>query len=221
MTPGQSASTHAGGNTPAGRRFGSWETRKCFECHTTALSASGTDALDEATMIPNVTCERCHGPGRDHIDAARAARGERLAMPLGTGRDSATAQIEACGACHRLPDMILGGGGKISTESATLVRHQPVGLLQSSCYLHSPGALSCTTCHDPHARTSKDTVAYEAVCRTCHAGAGKTPCKTANTSGCVACHMPRRDVGQGMTMVDHWIRILNASEARPEAVHAR
>jgi hypothetical protein len=99
----------------------------------------------------------------------------------------------------------------IKPEYPVLVRFQPVGLMQSACYLKSQGALSCSTCHDPHARTSTDTPAYEAVCLSCHRGPSKTPCKVSPTAGCVGCHMPRRDASRGMMMTDHWIR------SRPEA----
>lgn len=207
VTPAQSLRNPAEGTTPSGRHYSSWNTLKCFECHTTANSDRGTPRLDPATMIPNVGCERCHGPGRDHVAAARGgASGNRLAMPLGPGRASASEQMTACGQCHRLPEMVTGAGVAITPENAMLVRHQPVGLMQSACYTRSNGALSCTTCHDPHARTSTDIAAYETVCLSCHEGASKTRCSVSPKTGCVGCHMPRRDVGRGMLMSDHWIR---------------
>ena len=39
-------------------------------------------------------------------------------------------------------------------------------LRQSRCFLESKGALTCTTCHDPHASQATN---YTAVCRECHA----------------------------------------------------
>jgi hypothetical protein len=101
--------------------------------------------------------------------------------------------------------------GSIRVDNSVLVRHQPVGLMQSACFTRSRGALGCTTCHDPHDRASDDILAYEAACLKCHSGPSQVPCPTSPRSGCVACHMPRRDVARGMLMTDHWIR------ARPQA----
>jgi hypothetical protein len=205
LTPGQSLAGHAEGNTPLGREHSPENTRKCFACHATTLSDRGPYRLDTATMIPDVSCERCHGPGRDHVAAARrGANRAALAMPLGPGRSSPAEELRACGECHRLPEMVTPGG--IRVDNAALVRHQPVGLMQSACFVESGGALGCTTCHDPHDRTSGDAAAYEAACLKCHSGPSRTSCPTSPRSGCVACHMPRRDVARGMLMTDHWIR---------------
>ena len=165
----------------------------------------GPLALDEAAMIPNVGCERRHGPGQQHIEAAaRHADSAALAMPFGAGEPAPADEMRMCGSCHRLPEM--GDRAVVRRDNPVLVRFQPIGLMQSACYRKSPGTLSCTTCHDPHARTSTDTHAYEAVCLTCHQGPRRTPCPVAPASGCVGCHMPTRDVFRGMTMTDHWIR---------------
>jgi hypothetical protein len=213
LTPGQSLAGHADGNTPSGRSHTIADTLKCFECHTTVTSDRGPLALDESKMIPNVSCERCHGPGRSHVEAARrGASGEATAMPRGEGRMSAAEELRFCGQCHRLPEMVTRGS--IRPDNPVLVRHQPVGLMQSSCYLKSNGALGCITCHDPHARANPDRASYEPACLSCHQGPSRTPCPVSPGSGCIDCHMPRRDVARGMMLSDHWIR------RRPPAAHA-
>ncbi|GAC1468703.1 MAG: multiheme c-type cytochrome [Isosphaeraceae bacterium] len=211
ITPGQGqarGSTRQGdGRT--GRRYLPPATLKCFECHTTTMSDSGPQRLDEAGMTLNIGCERCHGPGQSHIERARrGAEGETLAMPFGLGGRSTGDEIRLCGACHRLPETV--DPAMIQPGNSGLVRFQPVGLMQSACYRKSRGALSCSTCHDPHARVSSDLSAYETVCLSCHQGAAKTACKVGSATGCVGCHMPRRDASRGMLMSDHWIR------SRPE-----
>jgi hypothetical protein len=97
--------------------------------------------------------------------------------------------------------------GEIRIDNAALVRHQPVGLMQSACFRKGDGKLSCSTCHDPHARSSTDRVAYNANCLACHSAPRQAACPVSSLDGCVDCHMPRRDVGRGMMMSDHWIRI--------------
>ncbi len=218
VTPGQSLTGKAAGNSPAGRHHGRSNTLKCFECHTTVTSDRGSDVLDPSAMIPNVTCERCHGPARDHVAAARAGGPEEaLRMPLGSGRTTPAAELTFCGQCHRLPNMIAAGPASIVPENTTLVRHQPVGLMQSACYTRTGGGLSCSTCHDSHARPSTDAATYEAVCLSCHEGPKKTACPVNPQVGCVGCHMPRRDTTRGMMFTDHWIRTQPLTAAKKTA----
>jgi hypothetical protein len=105
----------------------------------------------------------------------------------------------------------------IRTDNHLLVRFQPVGLMQSASYRKSPGALSWSTCHDPQTLTWADLPAYEAICLSCHQGPSRTPCKVSVATGCVGCHMPRRDVSRGMMMTNHWIRSRPETDAKPSA----
>lgn len=76
VTPGHEMTAAAPGTTPRGRSLPSLKLLRCFGCHTTVTSAEGRDVLDVATMIPNVTCERCHGPAQAHVQAARRGESE-------------------------------------------------------------------------------------------------------------------------------------------------
>jgi hypothetical protein len=105
--------------------------------------------------------------------------------------------------------------GSIRPDNPGLVRHQAVGLMQSACYARSDGALGCSTCHDPHARASRDRASYEAICLSCHQGASRSTCPVSPMLDCVDCHMPRRDVTRGMLMTDHWIRINPSLDRTP------
>jgi hypothetical protein len=207
ITPGQrapypQATTHA-----LGRDFPTTLSLKCIECHVTRMSTEGPLQFDPATAIPNVDCERCHGPAGAHVVAARAGATE-LTMPHGLGRWTAAEQMRLCGACHRHPDVV--PAEYLRADNPSLVRFQPVGLMQSACYTKSHGALSCVTCHDPHSRTSRDRTAYESSCRSCHDGAnGHPPCPVSPRDGCLSCHMPSVEVVRGMHFTDHWIRIRN------------
>src|SRR6266508_3356123 len=55
-----------------GRAIKVGETRECFACHSTAAINGLELRLDR--LIPGITCEACHGPGRDHIAAMEAKR---------------------------------------------------------------------------------------------------------------------------------------------------
>jgi len=213
LTPGQKESSQAPGNTPHGRVHPASNTLRCFGCHVTVTSDRGPEVLDEATMIPNISCERCHGPGKEHIKAARrGATGVDLAMPPGEGPEAAQRQMRLCGGCHRLPEM--EEPDEIRVDNDSIARLQPIGLMQSACYRGTGGRLGCSTCHDPHARTSTDRAAYETTCLSCHSTPPQSACPVSPRQGCVACHMPRRDAGSGMMMSDHWIRVVPGTDNR-------
>jgi hypothetical protein len=205
--------------TPLGRLPAPDGAVKCFGCHSTQISARDDRAIDEETLIPNVSCERCHGPGRAHVRAARRGASEvELQLPFGPDRFSADSLIRLCGTCHRHPS-----GADLDQarpDDTHVARFQPVGILKSRCFRESGGALSCVTCHDPHTRASTDRASYLEVCLSCHAGTGPAdrpdargnPCPTAPRGDCVECHMPRVDVGRHVLFTDHWIRVRRAGE---------
>jgi len=212
ITPGQKASDHEGDLTPMGARNPLLDAVHCFGCHTSTTSARDPNVLDAATMIPNISCERCHGLARGHVEAAR--RGEQnLTMDFGPGRATADQQMRLCGQCHRYPDILPGSDvfqvqpSEIRPDNPKIGRFQPVGLMQSACYTKSRGALSCVTCHDPHDRSSKDRAMYEAACVSCHHAPSSTACPVSPGAGCLECHMPAHDAGQGVLFTDHWIRV--------------
>lgn len=205
VTPGQSAGKNVDGRGPGGRALTAEQTAKCLGCHATRLSSADEHVVDPATLMPNVSCERCHGPGRAHVAAARRGA-DTLRMPFGHDGAGASAKtVRLCGQCHRLPEFV--PKAEIRPDNALLARFQPVGLLQSKCYTRTAGGLSCSACHDPHARASRDTTAYEAVCLSCHRIAPRAICPVSPRAGCLDCHMPPVDSGHGLLFTDHWIRI--------------
>ena len=212
LSPGQEQGPdQVAGTTPVGRILSSKQIYRCFNCHSTSTSAYPARELDPETLIPNVSCERCHGPGRSHVEAARRGR-TGLAMPSGAEGGTAESQLRMCGECHRLPEV--APSGSIRPDNDLLARFQPIGLMQSRCYLRSDGRLRCVTCHDPHDRPSRDRLTYEAACLECHGTGRKSACPVSPRSGCIACHMPRREAVSGALFADHWIRIPEGSPGR-------
>jgi len=203
LTPGQSAAEAARGRRPMGLDRTPGETLHCFGCHLTKVSDFGPNVLDPATMQPGIGCERCHGPGADHVAAARRGDSD-LTMPFGKVW-TADGQMRLCGDCHRHPSQ--APPGEIRPDNPRIARFQPVGLMQSACYRKSDGALSCVNCHDPHAPATSDSAFYDDSCLACHKPDGPKPCPTSPQAGCVGCHMPALDAGQGIPYTDHWIRV--------------
>ncbi len=202
ITPGQLSTGPVSGTTPRGRELTSKLVFKCFGCHSTPIMEG--PRKNTGTMIQNVSCERCHGPARSHVEAARRGRTD-LSMPFGLEQWTAESQMKLCGQCHRHPSD--APPGIIRKDNSEMVRFQPVGLMQSKCYKKSRGELSCVTCHDPHARSSPDRTSYEASCLKCHQAAPQTICSVSPGKGCIDCHMPRIDAGQQVLFSDHWIRV--------------
>ena len=222
VTPGHAVGEEVPGTTPAGRVLRGRESLKCVGCHATQLSAHSATRLDPLSMIPNVTCERCHGPGRAHVEAARrGAEAKELKMPMGLEGWTVQSQFALCGTCHRHPNRV--PPDQLNADDPTLARFQPVGLSQSRCFIESGGALSCVSCHDPHSRSSPDPASYELVCLNCHETpkpgtsvetrhemshlATSSACPVSPSRGCVVCHMPGVDSGQHVLFTDHWIRV--------------
>jgi hypothetical protein len=231
LTPGHNERPRPDRAPPVGAAHPPREARKCFGCHSTQVSRDGR-TIDESTLIPNVSCERCHGPARAHVDAARrGATGAALELPFGPGRYTAEGLLMLCGTCHRHPSR--AHPGQIRPDDPQLARFQPVGTIESRCFRESGGAFSCVTCHDPHARTSTDRASYIAVCLSCHPFPGRDasppgldpredhsasptvagdPCPVEPRGDCVNCHMPRVDAGQHVLFTDHWIRVRRPGE---------
>jgi hypothetical protein len=161
--------------------------KACFECHSTGPVAFDTNG-DAKIQELGVRCESCHGPGSGHVaDPAK----QKLNIPVQLN--------DFCGRCHRPP---AAKGVTIDWNYAWNVRHQPVYLSQSRCFLKSDN-LSCLTCHDPHEAAAARPVAYfNDKCHQCHEG-----CATTSRTNCVDCHMPLVTPQAPLRFTNHWIGI--------------
>lgn len=185
----------------------------CIRCHTTHATIDSPQLRD---LIPHVGCESCHGPGRDHVLAQRRGLPGpeiRTEKRWPNGLD----EIKTCGACHRMPDSLKAT--ELVRNSRVLPRFQPAGLMQSRCYTESKGQMRCTTCHNPHEKTSTNTAAYERACMGCHQQLNAATCPK-GTTGCVGCHMPRIAFEEVTGFHDHWIRVRNSPDDPPPQIPA-
>jgi tetratricopeptide (TPR) repeat protein len=192
--------------------------RRCFLCHVTdarsALERTGPAASDHG-----IGCEKCHGPGGNHLLAIAAKFPDRaIARP---SLASGTPIVNLCGQCHSPL------GRKVSPDEPTAIRFQATTLTWSRCFTDSNDALDCLTCHDPHRNADQSTQTYESKCLLCHSGpdpAGISPsqrrkinlpdrvdrtrCPVNPKSGCIGCHMPTvTDVVPHSAFTDHFIRV--------------
>ena len=188
-----------------GRRLSNQEIAECFGCHTT-----GYDKQREAPARKEmgVRCERCHGPGLQHIRAAAAgSAGKSIFRP---GRLEPFAQVQMCGACHGRPpqDNDFDAIQYVETTLKT-VRFPSQRLVLSRCFNESMEGLKCTTCHDPHTNAAANRESYDRSCLSCHDREGKSEGSKCPVGGsdCASCHMPRERVMSHSLFTDHWIRV--------------
>jgi predicted CXXCH cytochrome family protein len=230
-------------STPMGIELNGAQVTACLLCHTTvvrtvapvdAILRSGAEAFpDVAASRPGIGCERCHGPGRAHVTAVMhapdpALRAVSVAKRAGNtfgmedlGRATPQRINTLCGYCHRTPENTDARDPHNEMDTA---RFEGVALARSACYQQS-NALSCITCHDPHADADSSLARNDAICLRCHATAadhrpaaaagvpaaaraGKI-CPVNPRSGCTTCHMPRQKIefGAGVSYTNHWIKV--------------
>ena len=190
-----------------GRALTSEEVAECFGCHTTGYDerASGP-ASDEA----GIRCERCHGPGQPHVDAALGGRAIEGTI-FDPGGLAGFAQIQMCGACHGTPPQDNDFDALALLERTPhSVRFPSQRIVLSRCFNESFAELACTTCHDPHLDVADEAANLDKPCLTCHDGqtrADGAVCPVSSTD-CSSCHMPKRRVMRHSMFSDHWIRVV-------------
>ena len=202
---------------------------KCLNCHTT-FPRAGTDRIGPETADRAIGCERCHGPGANHLAAVTAGFSDpAIVNPASASPRAVT--VERCNDCHILDRSFRHR----DPEKPGWVRSQGVGWTWSRCNTQSGGAFGCVTCHDPHKGARSTTTAqYEAKCLACHSAATAEPasgpgpaahaqseprpriCSVNPAKGCIPCHMPgvRMDSAH-RDLTDHYIRLPRPGAAQP------
>ena len=186
---------------------------RCIECHNTWLEhVPGTpDQYRPETLIAGVTCEVCHGPGKEHVDFherhPEESKPMHIVQPSALSRDL---KMDLCANCHsnamkhRGPAFSYRPGKPLAEFYKTLATRNPEDdhvanqtsyLQQSKCYQNSED-LTCITCHDPHTgRDMSHRGSGTSACLNCHAqqDCGERPrLPEAVQENCVGCHMPKR-----------------------------
>jgi predicted CXXCH cytochrome family protein len=195
-----------------------------------ANQAPGSDPVFSGELPEGIDCQRCHGPGGEHV---RTAGRGAIVNPA---KLSADRRMEVCMQCHlettsgRIPAVLqrFDRGtfsyipGQPLADFAIMFDHAPgtghegkfeavssvYRLRQSRCFRESAGRLECATCHDPHRipRGGQALAEYSAICRKCHAAEHPAGVQAA-VSDCITCHMPKRraDDAPHVIMTDHLI----------------
>lgn len=190
-----------------------WNTM-CSDCHSTNVRKNydeNTGAFNTAYSIINVSCEACHGPGKEHVNEAKNLGDDyenahdHLFM---TSNTDAKTLVNQCATCHMRREQI----SENYNHSGTLLDHYfpqlieaplyyPDGQIRDEVYVYASylqskmyrNGVSCKDCHDSHSTKLKFT--GNKLCGQCHAPEDynvtahtKHPKHTAG-SDCINCHM--------------------------------
>jgi Cytochrome c554 and c-prime len=210
----------------AGRRLSSTEAQECFGCHSTG-AVSASSRLQVENLIAGVTCEACHGPGSQHLDAVAAGRLENLHI-FNPGRLKTGDLADFCGSCHRSWATVALMQTQGTMMGVVNVRFQPYRLALSRCYDQGDPRISCLACHNPHKNDEHDPVFFDATCLACHPSSAEKPASASPSRKrlahscrvgkqlCVSCHMPKYEMpGSHFKFTDHDIRVVRKGDSYP------
>jgi hypothetical protein len=182
----------------------------CLFCHASRVQPTRKGTLNGFDGVPflqnGVGCERCHGPGSQHVKGAGPI--VNPAKLSGDRRDS------ICMQCHIEGEARIARAGRsqedyrpgdvLSDTLAVFVRANDAeerrgavshveSIAASLCKQSSGEALSCITCHDPHVQPgdAEKGAYYRARCIGCHAPQAAR--HYADQPNCTTCHMPRME----------------------------
>ena len=161
----------------------------CLECHTTYTQPVENTANQylKQHMVLGVTCEKCHGPGAEHVEFHRANPKEKNGKHIVNPADLPTQRsLELCQLCHGgtpeaqlkpafeyRPGDDLSQFYQFAESTGAEVSHgihtnsQLPRLQQSQCFIKSE-AMTCIDCHDPHQFERGDMELFSERCITCH-----------------------------------------------------
>jgi predicted CXXCH cytochrome family protein len=180
------------------------------------------DRLAPETLVEvGIGCESCHGGSREHVEQNHVLpsfepRSTFLApRPAQPGVTTAEWINRACARCHqvlfsRYPYTWEGGLRRRDPGGSHITSGEAHDFLLGGCARQ----MSCTTCHDPHGADDPAklralaTPAGNPVCTGCHTQYAATPALRAHAhhdpagaaGSCVACHMPRKNMGLGYAL---------------------
>ncbi len=205
------------------RRFDRRANIICLQCHSGKLNPveHGSEFLEERPFDEMVIgCEKCHGPGAEHISFHNAPDSDAKDPIVNPKRLDKFRQASVCYQCHlqpatarilrpgrshvdfrpgmRLDDVwiVMNAGGTVDAEGKTDSVRQVQQMMESQCYVNSPN-MSCTSCHDPHEvpEENQRIKFFRDRCVACHTDlnpcSGASDERPAVADSCIDCHMPK------------------------------
>jgi tetratricopeptide (TPR) repeat protein len=210
-----------------------WNTM-CASCHSTNLRKNydvKSDSYKTSYSIINVSCESCHGAGKNHIDFINGdyKSGTKIKgsyIKLGKSFTQ-TEQLNTCAPCHARMSELNGSHIESKEIMDNFIPQIPDtenyhadGQVDDEDYIYSSflqskmfgKGLVCSTCHNPHSTKLKRI--GNQTCTLCHVPSKyDVPTHTfhpkgSNKSGeCVSCHMPGKVYMGNDLRHDHSFRV--------------
>lgn len=195
----------------------------CFGCHASTANVAYrktgslqiTEKYIEGQQILGIDCERCHGPGKQHVSYQTSHPNDTIAHYITpVNKLTRIQQMDMCGVCHsgrktaQKPLFTFMPGDEldeyyyadviIPSADKRDVHGSQVPLLKASkCYRMS-SSLTCMSCHNPHVNEKDSIKLFSQRCMNCHSEANHNFCKMTGRSvaniksNCIDCHMPAR-----------------------------
>lgn len=209
-----------------------WNTM-CAVCHSTNLQKNydtKTDTYKTTYSVINVSCESCHGPGKNHISLVRSpnynAADYKNKSHFVTKNTNQLEQINTCAPCHALITEISNTHiqskelyDNYIPQIPSTENFHPDGQFENEDYnytsflqskMYAKG-VKCSDCHDPHSITLKRP--GNLTCTQCHvASKYSVPSHTfhknlSSQPTCVNCHMPSKKFMGNDIRHDHVFRV--------------
>lgn len=209
---------------------------ECMTCHNALPQLAAGSVNKYLTVQTGIDCERCHGPGSEHVRLKQAGimvdtaaqidfsivNPKKLPRPL---------QMSLCERCHLQGLAVLKKGKdfdsfrpgmNLSDVWDVFLPETPVGsgkfimashaerLRMSRCYRSSQ--LTCITCHNPHISVKETPLeVFNAKCQSCHqtkSCSEKIEVRRMKHDDCCGCHMPKSGSIDipHVFITDHFIR---------------
>ena len=201
---------------------------ECLSCHTSYPALEQTSNLTTNAPVfgdhipEGIDCQRCHGPGRAHVEAAgsgHAAPESIRAAIVNPARLNRDRQLEVCMQCHletthfSLPSQLLRypqrpfsyrpgeplGDSVLFFDHAPGSGHDDKFEIAHAAYRLRKSAcfqasqMTCTTCHNPHSIPRGEQAAQHYTAVCRNCHASAHEAKMpAGGSSCIECHMPQR-----------------------------
>jgi nitrate/TMAO reductase-like tetraheme cytochrome c subunit len=192
---------------------------RCLECHSTFVQKISAEKkepeeFDRNKIVYGVDCEKCHGPGADHVAFQTKNPGDTAGRYISNPSSLSRQQnLDLCALCHggrmnkTSPSFGFKAGDKLADyfvfdtvgrSAANIDVHgNQYGLLAASkCFQMSQ--MNCTSCHNPHENEKAKIASFSQRCLSCHNSDHNKVCKMNTVIGpaiennCIDCHMPKQ-----------------------------
>jgi tetratricopeptide (TPR) repeat protein len=208
-----------------------WNTM-CASCHSTNLQKNymaDTDSFHTTYSVMTVSCESCHGPGKNHISFIASdeyKKGSKVKYSFLLPVDSPNVvQVNNCAPCHarksdlhplpvNSPEIL----DNLIPEIPTTEFFHADGQVEDEDYIYTSflqskmfhRGVKCTNCHNPH--SGKLVLPTTLVCMQCHEKKYETFEHTKHEAtlsqvNCVSCHMPGKYYMGNDFRHDHSFRV--------------